>query len=44
MQISSNPTNTRLVAVGNFTSVNGVTRSQIAQFDIGGSSYSLAPW
>ena len=44
LQISSNPTNTRLVAVGNFTSVNGVTRSQIAQFDIGGSSYSLAPW
>ncbi len=44
LQISSNPTNTRLVAVGNFTSVNGVTRSQIAQFDIGGASYSLAPW
>ena len=44
LQISSNPTNTQLVAVGNFTSVNGVTRSQIAQFDIGGSTASLSPW
>ncbi len=45
LQISSNPENTQLVAVGNFTSVDGVTRSQIAKLDISGStSYSLAPW
>lgn len=45
LQISSNPQNTELVAVGNFTSVNGVARSQIAKFDLtGATSYSLAPW
>ena len=46
LQISSNPTNTQLVAVGNFTSVNGASRSQIAQFDImtAASAYSLSPW
>ena len=44
LQISSNPANTRLVAVGNFTSVNGSTRSQIAQLDISGASATLAPW
>ncbi len=45
LQISSNRTNTQLVAVGNFTSVNGQARSQIAQIDISGaSSYALAPW
>ena len=45
LQISSNPTNTELVAVGNFTSVDGSTRSQIAKFDLTGTSkYALAPW
>ena len=44
LQISTNPANDRLVAVGNFTSVNGTARSQIAQFDIGGASYSLTSW
>ena len=44
LQISTNPANDRLVAVGNFTSVNGVSRSQIAQFDIGSASYSMSPW
>ncbi len=45
LQISSDPANNRLVAVGNFTSVNGVTRSQIVQFDLTGTgSYALAPW
>ena len=44
LQISTNPANTRLVAVGNFTSVNGTKRSQIAQFDIGGTTYSMTPW
>ncbi len=44
LQISTNPANNRLVAVGNFTTVNGATRSQIAQFDIGSATYSLTPW
>ena len=44
LQITSNPSNTRLVVVGNFTSVNGVYRSQIAQFDVGGATYSMTPW
>ena len=45
LQISSNPSNTQLVAVGNFTSVNGMARSQIAQYDISGpTTYALAPW
>ncbi len=45
LQISSNAANTRLMAVGNFTSVNGAARSQIAQFDISGSTtYALSPW
>ncbi len=45
LQISTNPANTRLMAVGNFTSVNGAARSQIAQFDISGAStYALSPW
>lgn len=34
LQISSNPENTQLTVVGNFTSVNGVSRSQAARFDI----------
>jgi PKD repeat protein len=44
LQITTNPANNRLVAVGNFTSVNGTARSQIAQFDIGSASYSLTSW
>jgi PKD repeat protein len=35
LQISVNPQNNRLMAVGNFTSVDGQSRSQIARFDIG---------
>src|SRR3954452_7910609 len=45
LQISTNPTNSRLTAVGNFTTVNGASRSQVAMFDISGTtSYTLAPW
>ncbi len=45
LAISTNPQNTELTAVGNFTSVNGQARSQIASFDIsGGASYALSPW
>jgi hypothetical protein len=35
LQISVNPQNTELMAVGNFTSVDGQTRWQIARLDIG---------
>jgi PKD repeat protein len=44
LQISSNPTNTRLMVVGNFTSVDGVARAQAAQFDISGPTYALSTW
>ncbi|MET0997075.1 MAG: PKD domain-containing protein [Marmoricola sp.] len=44
LQISSNPANNRLVAVGNFTSVNGTTRSQIVQLDISGTTATISPW
>ncbi len=45
LQISSNPANNRLIAVGNFTSVNGTSRSQIVQFDLSGTStYAMSPW
>ena len=44
LQISTNPANNRLVAVGNFTSVNGAKRSQIASSDIGGAAYTMTPW
>ena len=44
LAITTNPQNTELVAVGNFRSVNGQFREQIAKFSIGGASYSLANW
>ena len=44
LQMSSNPQNTQLTAVGNFTSVDGQVRSQIATFDIGGATATLSPW
>lgn len=44
LQIATNPQNTQLVAVGNFGSVNGVTRSQFAVFDISGASPTLADY
>jgi hypothetical protein len=44
LAITTDPENDELVAVGNFTSVNGQFREQIAKFSIGGGSYSLANW
>jgi hypothetical protein len=44
LAITTDPGNDELVAVGNFTSVNGQFREQIAKFSIGGASYSLANW
>jgi len=44
LAITTDPENDELVAVGNFTSVNGQFREQIAKFSIGGASYSLANW
>lgn len=44
LQITTNPANNRLVAVGNFTTINGVFHEQIFMLDIGGTSYSLANW
>src|SRR3954470_10375081 len=43
LQISTNPANTQLMAVGNFTTVNGQSRSQIAKIDLGTTS-SLSTW
>ncbi len=43
LQISSNPANSQLVVVGNFTTVNGASRSQIAKINTG-TTYSLSPW
>ncbi len=43
--ISSNPADTRMSVVGNFTSVDGAARSQIATFDTSGAAkYALSPW
>ncbi len=44
LQITTNPANNRLVAVGNFTTINGVFHEQIFMLDIGGPTYSLANW
>lgn len=44
LAISTDPANKRLVAVGNFTSVDGVYRSQIAMFDISGTASTAANW
>ncbi|HSK34360.1 MAG TPA: PKD domain-containing protein [Propionicimonas sp.] len=44
LQIATNPSNNRLVAIGNFTTINGVFHEQIFVLDIGGPSYALANW
>ena len=44
LKIDATPDGTRLFAVGNFMTVNGQTRDQVAAFDIGGASASLATW
>jgi hypothetical protein len=38
------PNGTRLVAIGNFMQVNGVTEPQIAQFDVSGATAALFSW
>ena len=43
LQISINKQNTELMAVGNFTSVDGQSRSQIARFDIGNVPTAVDP-
>jgi hypothetical protein len=43
-QISTNPANTALVAVGSFMTVNGQSRAQIVKLDISGAGYALSPW
>ena len=42
--ISTDRSNGQLIAVGNFTKVNGLVRSQITRFGITGTKYTLAPW
>jgi PKD repeat protein len=44
LQISVDPQNSRLMAVGNFTSVDGLSRSQIVQLDISGATYAVTNW
>ena len=39
-----NPAGTRLVALGNFTSVDGVKRWQAFMLDLGPTGVSLNPW
>lgn len=43
-KIRATPDGSRLVAIGNFTSVAGQTRSQVALMNLGGSRASLANW
>ncbi len=43
-RFSVNPTGTRLVAIGNFTAVNGATRWQAFMLDLGSTSATLNPW
>ena len=44
LQITTDPAGDSLVAVGNFTSVDGVSRHQVAKLDISGASPALSPW
>jgi len=44
LSITTNPKNNRLVAAGNFTSVDGKRRAQIAMFKISKSSTKLSSW
>jgi PKD repeat protein len=44
LKIDVTPDGTRLFAIGNFMTVNGQTRDQVAAFDIGGASATLATW
>ncbi|MDQ6935050.1 MAG: PKD domain containing protein, partial [Actinomycetota bacterium] len=44
LQLSTDPANTQLAAVGNFTAVDGQSRSQIVKLDISGATYAVSPW
>ncbi len=44
LKIATDPSNTRLVAIGNFAQVDGVNRHQIAVFDITGATATLADY
>ena len=43
-RIAVNPAGTKLVAIGNFTSVNGQTRSRAFMADLGANSATLNAW
>ncbi|GAA5141825.1 hypothetical protein GCM10023340_04210 [Nocardioides marinquilinus] len=43
-EMTLNPAGTRLVAIGNFRSVNGQERNQIFMLDLGPTSATLSPW
>lgn len=43
-RFSVNPAHTRLVGVGNFTSVGGQSRTRAVMFNLGDSSTSVNPW
>lgn len=43
-KIATNPTNSRLVLIGNFDTVNGIHRHQFAVLDISGPSLAIAPY
>lgn len=43
-KIATDPGNGRLVAIGNFDTVNGAKRHQFAVFDIAGGALALAPY
>jgi len=43
-KIDVSPDNTRLVALGNFSTVGGQTRVQIAMLNVGGATATLASW
>ena len=44
LKIDVTPDGSRLFAIGNFTTVNGQTRRQVAAFDINGATAALATW
>ena len=43
-ELALTPDQTKLIAIGNFTSVNGSTRDQVALLDIGGATAALSGW